>query len=55
MVTSWKILAGGYGPVIATYIFTAVNGTFDLTLQATHPTGPDVSWITRHPYNHTLL
>ncbi|KAF9061833.1 putative isomerase YbhE [Rhodocollybia butyracea] len=47
------ILAGGYDTFIATYLFNSVAGTLDLA--STFPTGPNISWISPHPTNASIL
>ncbi|KDR73084.1 hypothetical protein GALMADRAFT_270456 [Galerina marginata CBS 339.88] len=52
-MVSFKILAGGFDVFVATYVFN--TATSSLTLQSTSPTGPSPSWITRNPFNRSLL
>jgi len=47
------ILAGGYAPFVASYLFD-VNAT-TLTLLHQSTTGDNPSWISRHPTSTNIL
>ncbi|EPQ50586.1 hypothetical protein GLOTRDRAFT_141401 [Gloeophyllum trabeum ATCC 11539] len=52
-MVNFTILAGGYTAFVASYLFNSDACT--LTLLNQSPTGPNVSWITPHPFNPNIL
>jgi hypothetical protein len=49
----YTILAGGYYPVIARYVFDSDAST--LTLKKKFPTGENPTWIALHPTTKSVL
>ena len=52
-MVNFTILAGGYTPYIASYLFNTNDNS--LTYLNQYTTGDNVSWIISHPTNKSIL